>query len=112
MRTAGAFALPREDALFSRAWLCGQAGRVPCQWRPVIASATGDVELYLKDDVDAFLVHDCTVESFAMRLREALSDAERAAAVGRAGRQTAIRCCKVRDAGPRLVTFFDSLGVS
>ena len=60
MRTAGAFALPREDALFSRAGFATKLGEYLASGRPVIASATGDVELYLKDDVDAFLVHDCT----------------------------------------------------
>ena len=47
MRTAGAFALPREDALFSRAGFATRPGEYLASGRPVIASATRDVEFHL-----------------------------------------------------------------
>lgn len=109
MRSASAFALPRRDALFSQAGFATKLGEYLASGRPVIASATGDVGLYLRDGVDAFLVENCTVASFSSKFREVLADEEKAVEVGRRGRETAIRCFNMNDAGRRLVAFFDSL---
>jgi glycosyltransferase involved in cell wall biosynthesis len=108
MSSAGLFALPRKDALFSRAGFATKLAEYLATGRPVVTSAVGDIGLYLRDGRDAFLAP--AGAGFADKLREALADPVRASEIGQAGRETATRCFGVGEHGKRLAAFLDSLG--
>jgi glycosyltransferase involved in cell wall biosynthesis len=57
---------------------------------PCVVTDTGDVSLYLKDGVNAYVATADSVDSFSAKLRELLSDPARAKIIGEAGKKVAI----------------------
>ena len=57
---------------------------------PVVITNTGEIPLYLKDGVNAYIARPDSVESFSEKLKELLSDPAKAKIIGEAGRKVAI----------------------
>ena len=57
---------------------------------PVVITKTGEIPMYLKDGVNAYIAEPGSAESFAFKLAEMLNDPEKAKAIGMKGRQVAI----------------------
>jgi glycosyltransferase involved in cell wall biosynthesis len=106
---AAALALPRPRADWSEAGLSAKLADYLATGRPVVATAIGDIPLYLEDGVSAFLAPPDDAAAFAEALDAALADPARADAIGRRGREVALREFDARVHGPRLVAFFESL---
>ena len=75
---------------------------------PVVVTAVGDLPLYLRDGIDAYMVAPGDTEAFAARLRDALSD-PRAAQVGLQGRATAAEKFDPAVHGARIIEFIAAL---
>jgi glycosyltransferase involved in cell wall biosynthesis len=103
--SARVLVLPRPDAPFSRAGLPTKLGDYLASSRPVVVSAVGDIPLYVRDGVDAYLVPPDDVEAFADRIRHVLSSRDEAAEVARRGRETAQRQFDPALHGRRIVEF-------
>ena len=56
LRTARVLALPRPAGSFSQAGLPTKVAEYLASGRPVVVTAVGDLPLYLRDGVDAYLV--------------------------------------------------------
>lgn len=87
---ASALVLARADGLFSRAGMPTKLGEYLATGRPVVVTSTGDIPRYLHDGVDSFLVPPRDVSALADGMVRALTD-ERAAEIGLAGRDVALR---------------------
>ena len=88
--SARALALPRPSGTFSTAGFPTKLGEYLASGRPVVVTATGDIPLYLTNSVDSLLVRPDDPGAFAEALAVALDDPS-AAALGRRGRETALR---------------------
>jgi glycosyltransferase involved in cell wall biosynthesis len=106
----GAFVLPRAGGLFSTAGFPTKLGEYLASGRPVIAAATGDIPMYLRDGVDAFLVPPDNARALADRLADVLSDPEAAYVVGLNGRAVAQREFSAEIQCRRLAAFLGASG--
>lgn len=102
-----AFALPRASGLFSSAGLPTKLAEYLATARPVVVTATGDVSIYLKDGVNAYLVPPDDTQAFAARLAELFVDPLAAHDIGARGRETAQREFDVMSQGRRLAAFME-----
>jgi len=109
---ATAFALPRASGLFSTAGFPTKLGEYLATAKPVVVTATGDIPLYLRDGVDAYLVPPDNTAAFAARLAEVFAHPSRAREVGARGRETARREFDVVSHGRRLAAFMAEVGRS
>jgi len=107
LRQAAAFALPRASGLFSTAGFPTKLGEYLATGKPVVVTATGDIPLYLSDDVDAFLVPPDDTRAFAARLAEMFADPSAAHAVGARGREAARQHFDIESQCGRLAAFLD-----
>ena len=107
--SASVLALPRPATPWAEAGLSTKLAEYLATSQPVVVTAVGDIPLYLEDRVSAYLVAPGDALAFVAALRDALADPERAAAIGRRGRDAAARHFEVTVHGPRLVAFFASL---
>jgi glycosyltransferase involved in cell wall biosynthesis len=106
---AAVLALPRPRTPWAEAGLSAKLADYLATARPVVVTAIGDVPLYLEHGVSAFVVEPGDRAAFASALAEALADPLRAGAIGRRGREVALREFDARAHGPRLAAFFASL---
>ena len=109
LRAARLLVLPRPAGAFSQAGLPTKVGEYLATGRPVVVTAVGDLPLYLRDGVDAYLAPPDDVPAFAERLRYALSHQDEATAVGRRGRETARERFDPRVHGARILAFIEEL---
>jgi glycosyltransferase involved in cell wall biosynthesis len=109
-REVGAFALPRARGLFSTAGFPTKLGEYLASGRPVIVTATGDIPLFVRDGVDAFLVPPDDPGAFAARLTDMFADPVAAHSIGLRGRETARQHFDVEFQCRRLATFLTGLG--
>jgi glycosyltransferase involved in cell wall biosynthesis len=107
---ATAFALPRASGLFSTAGFPTKLGEYLATAKPVVVTATGDIPLYLRDGVDAYLVPPDDTPAFAARLAEMFADPSAAREVGARGRETARREFDVVSQCRRLAAFMADVG--
>jgi glycosyltransferase involved in cell wall biosynthesis len=107
---ATAFALPRASGLFSTAGFPTKLGEYLATAKPVVVTATGDVPLYLRDGVDAYLVPPDDTLAFAAHLAEMFADPSAAREVGARGRETARREFEVVSQCRRLAAFMADVG--
>jgi glycosyltransferase involved in cell wall biosynthesis len=56
---------------------------------PIVVTETGEIPIYLKDGINAFISKPGSVELYADKLKELLSDDKRAEEIGSRGRKTA-----------------------
>ena len=89
LRSARVLVLPRPAGAFSAAGLPTKVGEYLATGRPVLMTANGDISLYLKDGVDAYLVAPDDLRSFTERLRYVLEHPSEATRVGACGREAA-----------------------
>lgn len=113
LRTARVLVLPRPKGAAAQAAAAAalptKMGEYLAAGRPVIASAAGDIALYLTDGVDAFLAPAGDDDAFAARLRHALRHPDEADAVGMRGRETARRSFDPVVHGARILAFAEEL---
>ncbi len=109
---ASAFALPRASGLFSTAGFPTKLGEYLATGRPVVITATGDIPLYLRDGVDAYLVPPDDTPAFAARLADVFADPVAARVVGARGRETAQREFETMAQCRRLASFMAEIGRS
>jgi glycosyltransferase involved in cell wall biosynthesis len=109
---ATAFALPRASELFSTAGFPTKLGEYLATAKPVVVTSTGDIPLYLRDGVDAYLVPPDDTPAFAARLAEMFADPLAAREVGARGRETARREFEVVSQCRRLAAFMVDVGSS
>jgi glycosyltransferase involved in cell wall biosynthesis len=89
LSSARVLVLPRPAGAFSQAGLPTKVGEYLASARPVVVTANGDIGLYLRDGVDAYLVPPDDLAAFGERLRYVLGHPDEATEVGRRGRQAA-----------------------
>jgi glycosyltransferase involved in cell wall biosynthesis len=110
LREAAAFALPRASGIFSTAGFPTKLGEYLAMGKPVVVTATGDIPLYLRDGVDAYLVPPDDTHAFAARLAEVFADPSAAREVGERGRETARREFDIVSQCRRLADFMEEVG--
>jgi glycosyltransferase involved in cell wall biosynthesis len=108
LRGARVLALPRPAGAFSQAGLPTKVAEYLASGTPAVLTAVGDLPLYLRDGVDAYLAPPGDPQAFAARLRDALADPG-AAPVGRQGRQTAAEKFDPAEHGRRIMAFIGIL---
>jgi len=57
--------------------------------KPVIITKVGDIPLYLKDNINAYLAEPDNIESFSQKLRECLNNPKQAQKIGLEGQKLA-----------------------
>ncbi|HNY26917.1 MAG TPA: glycosyltransferase [Candidatus Sumerlaeota bacterium] len=77
--------------------------------RPVVTTTIGEPGRYLQDGVTAFLIREGSAEALADKIGEAVSDPERAEAVGLAGQVLARTEFHYAVQGKRLAAFFQEV---
>lgn len=76
---------------------------------PMVVTQTGDIVEYLEDGVSAYLVPPDDVPALEAALRRVLLNPAEAQAVGRGGREVAMRHFDQRVVGARIAAFIDGL---
>jgi glycosyltransferase involved in cell wall biosynthesis len=112
MCAAEVLVLPRAAGVFSQAGLPNKLGEYLASGRPVIVTANGDMPLYLRNGVSAYLVNPGDEGMFAGRLRHALEHRDEATAIGVRGREVACREFDYRVHGARLLSFLAAMAPS
>ena len=77
---------------------------------PVVVTKVGEIPLYLKDDVSAFLSEPGSIDSFAGRLDFVLGNYEFAQRVGLNGKELTSTIFNYNFQSKRMIAFIDSLG--
>jgi len=57
---------------------------------PIVITSTGEIPLYLKDGINAYIAEPSSGESFTEKLRELLNNPDKSKKIGEAGRKIAI----------------------
>ncbi len=81
--------LPRPDSIQARHGFPTKLGEYLATGNPVVTTFVGEIPLYLKDRINAYLANPGSIESLVEKLREVLSSPEKAKVVGENGRETA-----------------------
>jgi glycosyltransferase involved in cell wall biosynthesis len=106
---AGVLALLRSSGTFSKAGFPTKLAEYLATGMPVVVTSVGDIPLYLKDRVSAYLVPPDNPEAFAQKLDEVLSNYDLALQVGQRGREVAVQEFDYRSNGRRIVEFIEAL---
>lgn len=77
--------------------------------RPVVAARVSDVEIYLKDRVNAMLVEPGSIAGIVAAINHLLTDEARALALGRAGREVAVENFSAGNNGRRLLELIERM---
>ena len=72
---------------------------------PIVVTNTGEVPIFLKDGVNAFISEPDSVESFAAKLKELFSDADRSRKIGLKGRELALNEFNYKSISEKIITF-------
>jgi glycosyltransferase involved in cell wall biosynthesis len=75
---------------------------------PIVVTKTGEIPLYLEDGVSAYISEPDSVDSFASKLRDLLSDNEKARKIGMKGRETAIEKFNYAENTKKVIKALDS----
>jgi glycosyltransferase involved in cell wall biosynthesis len=100
--------LPRPAGAFSQAGLPTKVAEYLASGVPTVVTAVGDLPLYLRDGIDAYLVAPGDPAAFGARLCQALADPQ-APAVGRRGRRVAAERFDPARHGGRILAFISAL---
>jgi len=101
-QNAAALLIPLHDDLRSRARFPSKVGEYLASGRPVVTTRVGEVERFLRDGDTAYIAAPDDVAAFSDKMTEVLEDAQRATAVGAAGRRTAEELFSYGPQGSRL----------
>lgn len=91
LKDATIVALARPDSLQARCGFPTKLGEYLLSENPVVVTKVGDIPLFLEDGKTALLAEQKNPEDFASRILWALRNPEDSAAIGRAGREVAMR---------------------
>ena len=86
---ATALVLPRPDSHQARGGFPTKLGEYLASGVVVCATKVGEIPLYLEDGISAYLAEPGSSNSFAMALRQCLSDTGKAQEIGKNGREVA-----------------------
>jgi glycosyltransferase involved in cell wall biosynthesis len=103
------FVLPRSLGIFSQAGFPTKVGEYLATGKPVVVTTTGDIPLYLKDGVNAYLVPPNDNEAFAEKLEYVISHPEVSKRVGLKGRTTAQKYFAYKTQTSRIISYIDNL---
>ena len=104
---ADVFLLPRPNRDYSKAGFPSKLGEYLMTGKPVVAYPTGDIALYLKDNVSAYLVENEDLGSFGKRIVEAIKDLH-SSAVGEQGAKVAVNSFSIEATAGRIKKFFEN----
>lgn len=76
---------------------------------PIVVTKTGEIPLYLKDSVDAYISEPDSVESFTEKLRELLSYPEKALQIGLQGKDSAMKHFNYKEISLRVINLIKEL---
>lgn len=91
LKDASIVALARPDSLQAQCGFPTKLGEYLLSENPVVVTKVGDIPLFLEDGKTALLAEQKNPEDFASHILWALRNPEEAAAIGRAGREVAMR---------------------
>lgn len=97
--------LPRASGLFSEAGLPNKLGEYLASGKPVVTTNIGDIELYLQDRIDAYLVPPDDFQAFTDTLRYVLCHPNEAEIVGKNGLAAAQKYFDTHINCKRLINF-------
>lgn len=106
LKNSKVLALARPDNKQAQGGFPSKVGEYLLTGRPVVITAVGEIPQYLTDGVNAFLAIPDSVESFAEKLTQALSNEQQAAELGKQGRELAITHFDSRNICKSLLDFF------
>ncbi len=86
-----------------------KVGEYLCTSRPVVVTGQGEILNYLTDGVDSFLAKPDSVEDFALKMNQAISDPVSSCIVGRKGRDVALREFSGEKQAEKIIQFYSSL---
>ena len=86
-----------------------KVGEYLCTSRPVVVTGQGEILNYLTDGVDSFLAKPDSVEDFALKMIQAISDPVSSCLVGRKGRDVALREFSGEKQAEKIIRFYSSL---
>lgn len=98
---AAALLIPLHDDLRSRARFPSKVGEYLASGRPVVTTRVGEIERFLQDGDTAYIAAADDVAAFSDKMVAVLDDAQRAAAIGAAGRRAAEELFDYRSQGSR-----------
>lgn len=87
---SGLLVLARPDSLQAQQGFPTKLGEYLATGNPVITTSVGEIPVYLKDGVNAFIAEPGNVESLTTKIIEALENPIRAEEIGRNGRKTSL----------------------
>jgi glycosyltransferase involved in cell wall biosynthesis len=107
----GALALlaPLPDNLQSRSRFSTKLGYYLVSGTPVITTAVGDVDIYLKDGINAFVTQKCSPADIAAKIKNIIEAPESAQKIGVQGRKLALEKFHYSQACKGLGDFFHSI---
>jgi glycosyltransferase involved in cell wall biosynthesis len=109
LQGAEVLVVPHPSGTFSDAAFPTKLGEYLSSGTPTITTRVGEVDRYVRDGEDVYLVPPNDHAALAAALRRVLGDPSTAAAVGVRGRATAERCFDYRLHGRRLLDFIGDL---
>ena len=89
LKNASILALDRPDNIQARYGFPTKLGEYLLSENPVVVTHVGDIPLFLKDSVNAYIAEPCNPKAFAEKLTEAFEYKEKASVVGLNGAATA-----------------------
>jgi len=81
--------LDRPDNIQAKYGFPTKLGEYLASGKPVIITKVGDIPLYLKDNINAYLAEPDNIESFSQKLRECLNNPKQAQKIGLEGQKLA-----------------------
>ena len=89
---ASVLVLPRPDSEQARNGFPTKLGEYLITGNPVVVTSVGDIPVYLKDRISAFLAEPGSVDSLVYKLKEVLTDYKYSQLVGAEGKKVAEKC--------------------
>ncbi|NLN83923.1 MAG: glycosyltransferase family 4 protein [Firmicutes bacterium] len=86
LKSAYCLALARPDNQQAKYGFPTKLGEYLATGRPVVITSVGDIPLYLKDGINAYVSAPDDPQAFAQKLRDCLSDEQAAKRIGETGR--------------------------
>ena len=101
--------LPRRAGTFSSYGFPTKLGEYLATGKPVIATSTGDIPLYLKDAESAYLIQPGDAEALSTRIEEVVTHYEIAIQIGQAGQRIAAQYFDIEPNCRRVISFINEL---
>lgn len=109
LKNAAALVLSRPTSLLAEGGFPTKLGEYLATGNPVVITKVGDIPRYLKDRENAFLAEPDSVDSFANKLDEVLSDMDFAKIVGEKGKELAYGVFHYKTQAKRIAGFISTL---